>query len=419
MKLNRFNVLVCHRRFGKTVFSVNQVIDSAVRNTKRNPQYAYIAPTYKQAKMIAWDMFKDATKRFPGVKTHEQELKIEIPRGDDKIKIMLLGAENPDSIRGIYLDGVILDEFGDQNPILWSQVVRPTLTDRLGWAVFIGTPKGNNHFLKMHHMARGEMEKDKSQWFTSVFKASRTGLVSRSELEQARLTMTQEEYDQEYECSFESGLVGSYYKEQLQGLRNDEQITGVPFEPGISVDTAWDLGIDDSTAIWFIQTVGREIHVIDYIEFSSKGFPEIVKLLKEYKYTYRDHYLPWDAGHKELGTGRTRQETLVNLGLANRENLIVTPKLAIEDGINAVRLLLPRCWFDLNKCDRGIDALHNYEREFDSKEGVFRSRPRHNWASHGADAFRTLAVGFRGDSDRVDRKLLLEEVDVDYDMWGY
>src|SRR3989304_4749260 len=146
--LKRFNVLVCHRRFGKTVFSVNHCIDRGLRNTKRNPQYAYIAPTYGQAKRIAWDMFKEYTKNLPGVSTNEQDLRLEIerPHLQDKVRFLLLGAENPGSLKGIYLDGVILDEFAECAPAIWGEVVRPALSDRRGWAIFIGTPKGQNHF---------------------------------------------------------------------------------------------------------------------------------------------------------------------------------------------------------------------------------------------------------------------------------
>lgn len=414
MLLKRFNVLVCHRRFGKTVFSLNEMIDRALRNDKKNPQYAYIAPYYGQAKRVAWDYLKEYTKNIPGVTTNEAELRVDIPRPDrgDRIRIMLLGGDNPAAVRGIYLDGVILDEYAEMDPTVWSQVVRPALSDRLGWAIFIGTPKGQNHFFDIYSSAR----KDPS-WHTALYRASETGIIPASELEAAKLTMSEEEYEQEYECSFSAALIGAYYGKQMEQAEKEGRIGIVPYDPAVPVDTFWDLGIGDTTAIWFLQQVGREFHIIDHLESSGVGLDWYVKEMKKKPYVYSEIILPHDAAARELGTGRTRVETLRKYwgtGIKMR----VLPRQDVDDGIHAVRMLLPQCWFDAVKCDRGISALKNYERKYDNKNKIFSDKPLHNWASHSADAFRVLAEGVRKEAEKQGRDNLPRTADNVYDIFG-
>ena len=408
--LKRFNVLVCHRRFGKTVFSIMETVDKAFRNERKNPQYAYIAPTYGQAKRVAWEYFKDYTKGIPGAKPHEQELRIDIPRPDrgDKIRFMLLGAENPESLRGIYLDGVILDEYAQCDPTIWGQVIRPALSDRLGWAIFIGTPKGQNHFYDIYNSALGLRN-----WKVAIYKASETAVVDPGELEEARQTMTEEEYEQEYECSFAAALTGAYYGKYMNELERKKQITSVPYDPAVPVDTFWDLGISDSMSIWFIQYVGKEVHVIDYIEEAGKGLEHYVRELKAKPYSYGDHYIPHDGAARELGTGRTRQETLLDLGLRT----IIVPRQMVADGIHAVRMALPQCWFDRKNCEKGIAALKNYQRKWDSKNKMFLDRPLHDWSSHGSDAFRMFGLIFNPQRSRNHRQSLPREVESEYEIF--
>lgn len=369
--------------------AVNELLDQSLRCNLKNPQYAYIAPTYGAAKRIAWDILKDYAKNIPGVTFNEADLRLEIPRPahGDKIKIILLGAENPGSIRGIYLDGVVLDEFAECDPTIWSQVVRPALSDRLGWAIFIGTPKGRNHFYDILNAA-----KDLKDWYTAIYKASQTGVIPQSELEAAKQTMSEDEYAQEYECDFAAALVGAYYGKEMAEARQSNRISRVPVEPSSPVNTAWDLGIDDSTAIWFWQRLGKEVRIVDYLEVSGDGLTDIVKALRVKGYDYGKHILPHDVQVRELGTGVSRLETLKKLGLGKIE---VAPKLSIEDGINASRVLIKKSWFDKEKCERGISALENYERKWDAKNKIFTSKPLHNWASHGADAWRMLAVAIQ------------------------
>lgn len=415
-KLKRFNVVVCHRRFGKTVFSLNEMVDQSLRCQKKSPQYAYIAPTYGQAKRVAWDMLKDVTKHIPGVLVNEAELRVDIPRphSGDRIRFMLLGAENPGSIRGIYLDGVLLDEFAEMDPVIWSQVVRPALSDRLGWAIFIGTPKGQNGFYEIYRDAEG-----KHDWFRVIYKASQTNILPITELEAARATMSPEEYDQEYECSFSAALVGAYYGKQMSEAEEEGRVCSVPHDPAVPVDTCWDLGIDDTTVIWFRQQVGKAIHWIDYVEMSGEGLEYYVKELgKRKKYLYCFHYMPHDVTARDLSTGKTRVETFNNLGVGPSQ-LIVVPRQTVEDGINASRMVIQKSWFDETKCKRGIDALKSYERKWDSKNKIYQQRPLHNWASHGADAFRTGAMGINDNRPSEDEKRKYpRKTESDYDIFG-
>lgn len=402
--VQRFKVIICHRRFGKTHYALNELIDRGLRNPLRNPQYAYLAPTYGQAKRVAWDLLKDYLRNIPGIIINEADLRIDIPRPSqgDRVRFMLLGAENPGSLKGLYLDGVVLDEYAEMNPQVWSEVVRPALTDRhtldpsQGWAIFIGTPKGQNHFYEIYQRA-----KESPEWFTAIYKASETNIIPRAELDAARAEMSDAEYEQEFECSFSAALIGAYYGKEMEKAEQEGRICSVPYDPLLPVTTYWDLGIDDTTVIWFVQNLGgRELRWIDYHEESGQGLPYYAKLLKEKGYVYDEHVLPHDGAVRELGTGKSRMETLQALCKGTRVR--VAPRQEVADGINAARLMLAKSWFDKDKCKNGITSLKNYERVWDAKNKVFQARPKHNWASHGADAFRTGAMAM--DENRAARR---------------
>lgn len=417
-RMKRFNVLVCHRRFGKTVFSIAETLDQSLRNAKKNPQYAYIAPTFGQAKRVAWDILKDMTKNFPGVTTHEQELRVDIPRPNskDRIRIQLLSAENPDSLRGLYLDGVILDEYADCDPSIWTKVVRPALSDRRGWAIFIGTPKGQNHFWDILADA---VRNAGHGWFHAIFKASETKILPEDELTDARRTMAEEEYNQEYECSFAAALTHSYYGKQMAKALEEKRITSVPHDPAATVSVYFDLGISDHMAMFACQVVGREVRVINYYEASGRGLDDFCDVIREWRnelnYSYERVVLPHDGKARSLETGKSRQQYM-------QENLRlpvdVLPRMSLADGINAVRLLLPRVWFDMHRCRRGIECLVNYQRKHDAKNKVYMNQPLHNWASHGADAFRTLALGLREQgSEDLNRSRLPRQAESDFSVF--
>lgn len=386
MSLKRFNVLVCHRRFGKTVMAINHLLDETLNCKKPRPRFAYIAPFRTQAKTVAWDYLKHYTNPIPGREWNESELRCDLPGGG---RVTLFGADNADALRGQYFDGVVLDEFGDMAPRVWSEVIRPALSDRMGWAIFIGTPKGPNHFADLYQCDGDYKEAVGEDWFRATYKASETGIVNERELKEARTTMTRAQYEQEFECSFMAAVLGAVYGEEFREVDAGKRIAGVPAEKGLPVHTAWDLGIGDSTAIWLFQIAGREIRVIDYIESFGVGLDWYARALKERPHLYGTHLLPHDANVKELGTGRSRVETLADYGI----KATVLPNQRLEDGINAARGIFSRCWFDAEKCRDGVNSLRLYQYEYDDKRRTFSPRPRHDHASHAADAFRYLAMG--------------------------
>lgn len=384
----RWAKVVAHRRFGKTVGTVNDLIRKAALNDRKfpPPRYGYIAPTYRQAKDVAWSYLKHYTSKIPGVEQRESELSVVLPSGQI---IKLYGADNYDAMRGLYFDGVVIDEPADIDPRAWPEVIRPTLSDYSGWATFVGTPKGRNWFYKIGRDESGKLFAD---WFNLTLKASATGILAQTELDDARRTLTPEQYEQEYECSFEAAVVGAYYGRQMADAEREKRITSVPYDPMARVWTAWDLGMDDATAIWFLQGVGREIHAVDYYEATGMDLSHYVQEIKRRPYVYGGHILPHDVRARELGTGKSREEVLRNLGL----DLTIAKDHRVDDGINAVRLLLPRVWFDAGKCHRGIEALKLYRADYDDKNQVLKPKPVHDWTSHPADAFRYFAMGMDG-----------------------
>jgi phage terminase large subunit len=381
----RWAIAVAHRRAGKTVACVNDLIKAASTCAKPNPRFAYIAPQLNQAKDIAWTYLLEYTECFgPERRINASELWVELPNNGARVRIY--GADNPDRLRGIYLDGAVLDEFGDMDPTVWSQVIRPALSDRKGWAVFIGTPKGKNTFHKLWIDAE-----DDPDWYRLSLKASETRLLDDKELADARKMMSNDEYAQEYECSFEAAVRGAYYAKELNEAENSDppRITSVPHDPRLLTHTAWDLGVADSTVIWFIQTLGRETRVIDVVKGEGVGLDWYAKELQARNYLYGKHYLPHDVEVRELGTGKSRKEVLEGLGI----QVTVCPNIPVADGIQAARMLLPTCWFDKVKCKEGIEALRMYRRDYDDKRQEFKLHPLHDWTSHYADAFRYFAVG--------------------------
>ncbi len=390
----RYACLVCHRRAGKTVACIHDLVDAALRSTHSRPRVAYVAPYRSQAKGIAWDYLRAATRPLMdlGATLNEAELRADYPSNGSQVR--LYGSDNVDALRGIYLDGVVLDEYADMDPRVWSQVLSPALSDRRGWAVFIGTPKGHGPFYKIWTDAQANPD-----WFTLMLKASESGLLPAAELEAQRKTKSEEEYAQEYECSFEAAIVGAYYGKLMARVEEEKRITGVAYEPTVRVWTSWDLGIANATAIWFAQKVGREIHIIDYYEASGVDLGHYVGELGRRPYVYEGHILPHDAAAPELGTGKTRLEVLQSLGL---KNIVGTPKLSVDEGIEAARVFIPKCWFDKVKCARGIEALKLYRSEFKEKLGTFAPKPVADWTSHAADSFRYLAITLDQQFDRGD-----------------
>ena len=375
----RFAVVVAHRRFGKTVAALNHLIREAVLNEKETPRYAYIAPTYGQAKRVAWDYLVKYTTPLGGT-NNISELRVDFWGR----RIQLYGSDNPDSLRGQYFDGVIIDEVGDQNPKIWTDIVRPALTDRKGWCLFIGTPKGHNHFKELRDRAEKE-----DGWGLLEFKASETGVVDETELKAAKNEMGEDKYRQEFECSFDAAVEGSYYGQMLNELEDKKHMQEIPREELSRTFTAWDLGMGDSTSIWVAQLVGTEVRLLDYYENHGVGLDHYVKWIKDNDYSKAEHILPHDVRVRELGTGKSRLEMLEDAGLEVK----IAPRMGLDDGIQAVRRLLPRCWFNVPQVQNGLNCLRNYRRDYDEKRKIFFERPLHDWSSHGSDSFRYLALG--------------------------
>jgi len=246
MAKNRFGVVVCHRRFGKTYLAVNALIDAALRSKKKDARYAYIAPYFKQAKQVAWDYFKQFTYMIPNVSYNESELRLDLPNGS---RIRLYGGDNPDSLRGIYLDGVVMDEVADMRPNVWGEVIRPTLTDRMGWALFIGTPKGINLFYEIYQRAQKE-----DGWFAVVYRASETDIISAEELDKARREMLDSEYSQEFLCDFNASTSNTLIPITLAVDASKRNIMDIDVKGAVKV-----LGVDvarygdDRSVIQFTQ----------------------------------------------------------------------------------------------------------------------------------------------------------------------
>jgi len=392
VKENRWTVAVAHRRMGKTVAAINQLIHSALKCEKKSPQFAYIAPTYGQAKRIAWNYLVDYTRPLGGT-ANVSELRVDFMGR----RISLYGADNPDSIRGIYLDGVVIDEIGDVHPSLFTEVIRPALSDRLGWALFIGTPKGANHFKELRDFAD---DSSNDGWTLREFKASETGLIPEAELKDARKAMGDNKYQQEFEVSFDSPIVGSYYGEILKDITSKNHIRDIPTEAATQKFTSWDLGISDSTSIFVCETIGGEVRIMDFYENHGQALDHYIAWLDEKGYRDYIHILPHDVMQRELQTGKSRYEFLTEAGL----NIDVAAKHSVEDGIMAVRKMLPNTWFQKDTTKFGVECLRNYRRVYNEKLSVYQERPLHDWSSHAADAFRYLAIGIdsAGNTKRSD-----------------
>ena len=390
----RWAVLVCHRRAGKTVACVADLVLSALVTSKADARFAYVCPQYNQAKDVAWTYIKRLTADIPNVQYNESELRADLPNG---ARIRLYGADNPDRLRGLYLDGVVLDEFADMRSSVWGEVIRPMLADRKGWAVFIGTPKGHNEFYRCWQDAQTD-----DAWFKMMLKASNSGLIDPEELMDAAKGMTDDQYAQEFECSFEAAIAGAYYANDLK----DENIHEVPYDPKLPVFTAWDIGYSDDTSVWFWQMAGGEVHVIDHYSNNGHGVEHYVDMLNAKNYNYAKLgnkpflWLPHDARAKTFASGgKSTQEQFMSHGYSSR----IVPELSLQDGINALRMMLSRTHFDRQNTFDGVESLKLYRREYDDDKKVFRDKPLHDWTSHNADAARYMAIAYREASPEARR----------------
>lgn len=386
----RWSCLVCHRRAGKTVACIQKLIKSAVEFTDKAGRFAYIAPTYAQAKDVAWAYLKQFVQDIPGIDIRESELSITFPH--NMARIRLYGSDNYDRLRGIYLDGAIIDEAGDQDPRAWPEVIRPALSDRKGWAVFIGTPKGKNGFYKTYKQAV-----DSEGWFDLMLKASTSGLLDDEELADARTMLSPEQYEQEFECSFDAAITGAYFADSLAQAAASNRITGVPIDPLMQTKAFWDIGgtglKSDATAIWIAQFVGREIRVLDYYEAQGQPLSEHIGWLRDNGYGKARCVLPHDGRTNDKVHNVSFESALRQAGFG----VEIIPNQgagAARKRIEAARRLFPRMWFDKVKTDAGREALAWYHEKTDLHRGIGLG-PNHDWSSHAADAFGAMCVAHR------------------------
>lgn len=381
-KKQRWAVVVAHRRAGKTVSCINELIKAALTFGGSDGRFAYVAPFYSQAKAVAWDYLKRYSAPVPGISINESELRISYPNGSS---IRLFGADNADALRGLYFDGLVADEYGDWKPSVWGYIIRPALADRQGWAIIIGTPKGRNQFWEIYEHA-----KVNDDWLALCVKASESGLLPQSELDALRLELTEDAWRQEMECDFDAALPGAIFGKELWLAEQQGRIKPDLYDPLLKVHAAMDLGWSDDTAIWWFQ-VGKELRVIDCYSTHGQPISHYHDVLKAKAYKYGEWlYLPHDARAKSLQTGRSIEQQFTALGWKPR----IVPELGLIDGIQAARLTLAECFID-TKCSEGIDALKQYQREYDEDKRAFRDKPRHDWTSHYSDAFRYAALVWR------------------------
>ena len=359
---------------------VYELIIRALRTKKKRAKFAYVGPYRQQAKEIAWEYLKEGTDGFRKGAPRESDLKITLPNGST---VQLYGADNADAVRGLYFDGVVCDEYGDWRPSIWGEILLPCLMDRKGWAVFIGTMKGKNHFYQILQRAKNEPD-----WHYMELKASESGILSDEDLKLMQDEMSPEQYQQEMECNPDAAVQGTYYASMVAAMEREGNIGEFPYDPNEMVHCAADLGFTDSTAFWFWQITAEGPVLIDYHEADGKDIEYYFTMLDDKGYEYADIWLPHDAGAKTFQTGRSTIEQFIEAKYPVKK----VPRLAVQHGIDAARMILPKVRIDKENCYVGIEALRAYRRQFNEKTQQYANTPLHDWASNGSDAFRYFSL---------------------------
>jgi phage terminase large subunit len=391
--------LVWHRRAGKDSTSLNF---TAKEMFKRKGNYWHLFPKQTQARKAIWNginsdgqsildqVFPEAVR----ARTSSQEMMIELKNGSTW---QLAGSDNYDSLVGANPVGVVFSEWSLCDPNAWAYI-RPMLAENGGWAVFIYTPRGKNHGFTLYNMA-----KKADEWFcqnltvNDTKRADGTPVISPEAIETERAEGMEEALiQQEFFGSFEAQIPGAYFADQLQQAKDQNRVGRIPIEPSLQVHTAWDLGISDSMSIWFFQAMGKEIRLVDYYESNGKGMEHYIQYLTQWAdrngVIYGQHLAPHDIEVRELTSGRSRKDVARDMGITFRT--VQRPRTKIE-GIQAIRRMFPRFWIDDERAEQGYACIASYHREWDEKHQRFRDQPVHDWASHGADALQTLALGWR------------------------
>ena len=380
-------ILIMPRRSGKDVLCFNILYREALRKIG---SYYYVFPTFSSGRRILWDQVTMDGRRIldyipPELveSRNEATMRIKLINGS---YIQVIGSDNFDNtLVGTNPRGIVFSEYALQHPDGWSYSI-PILRANDGFAIFQSTPRGRNHFYDLWKIAQSNPD----VWYSCKLTVEDTKHVNVSQIQEdvERGEISQDMVSQEYYCSFDMGISGSFYAAQVDRMRLNFQIGQVPWEPTLRVHTAWDIGVRDSTVILFFQNFGTTVRIIDYYEKSSEGLEHYVKVINSKPYIYGKHIAPHDIGVREFGTGMTRIEIAKKMGL----NFITAPDIGLMDGIEAVRAGLAKVYIDEAKCKPLIKALENYRREYDTEKKVYRSQPLHDQYSHAADAMRYLCV---------------------------
>jgi phage terminase large subunit len=387
-RTKRWTVVVAHRRAGKTVAMCADLVIGALETALPKPQFAYLAPQRDQAKRVAWGYLKDLTKDLWAKPPNESELKITISNGHGgESTIYVAGADNYDALRGMYFDGVVLDEVGQIRPSAWYTVLRPALSDRRGWAIFAGTPAGKNMFWNLKEEAR----LNPASHLLIELPASKTGIIHPDELRDAKAQMTEDAFLVEYECSFDAAVPGAYYAKQISEIYDLKRIGSYPVQQDMPVHLVADLGYTDSCSWWGWQETPDGYRVVEFMENDNQPIQHYIDWVKSRPYKVGNVHLPHDAKAKSLQTGKSIIEQFLAAGI--RPSLV--PEMSLQDGIEAARLTLNRCYFNEETTYEGLEHLRAYMREWDEKTQTYRNKPKHDQHSHGADAFRYLALAAR------------------------
>lgn len=379
-------VAVWHRRAGKDSLSVNF---TAAQMVERVGVYWHMLPTAKQARKVVWSgvdrqQRKIIDQAFPPVlrkRINDQDMLIELVNGS---VWQCVGSDNYNALVGANPVGVVFSEYSLTDPAAW-EYIRPILRENGGWAIFIFTPRGKNHAYDLFETAR-----QNPNWFCEKLTVDDTGIITQEGIEEERLAgMDEDMIQQEFYCSFDAAVKGTYYSGLMVNAQKEGRIGDVPYMTDRPVYTSWDLGIGDSTGIWFWQEDGFYFNIIDYYEADGVGLNTYLKVLREKGYTYAPkHIFPHDVNVRELSSGDSRKKILERSGFGVK----VCPKESVDEGIEAVRNILPRCRFDEKKCVRGIRALSEYHKKWNDHMKTYLPTPCHDWTSHGADAFRYFAL---------------------------
>ncbi len=391
-------IAIWPRRHGKDDLALHYTACAA---HERIGTYWHLLPQQNQARKAIWDAIDPHTGQrridnaFPkGLResTREQDMMIRFKSGSTW---QVIGSDNYDALVGTPPIGVVFSEWALSNPQAWS-LIRPILLENNGWALFITTPRGRNHAHRMFEMAKGS-----DTWFAERLVATETGVFSAAALANEKAELIDERgeedgeaiFQQEYMTSFSAGLPGAYYAKLIDKIEAEGRIGFIPYNPAKQVHTAWDLGRNDATAIWFVQSNNSGWDVVDYYANTSVGIDHYVRELKDRAYNYGEHLLPHDGENEQLvSTTGSIKQTIE--GMAPGWNVRIVPRTkSVANDINEVRQILPLCRFDKDKCAKGLDALRSYRRVWDEKLKAYRDTPLHDWASDPADAFRTFAVG--------------------------